>query len=80
MDIYRLTLSIDKSESRALQKAVYELSKDDVIATQSIIVRALIHLMPEHKKLLAKVKELQKLDGRRTHLSRRWRGRIAPKA
>lgn len=68
MDIYRLTVSMDKSESRDLQKAVYELSQDDVIATQSVIVRALIHLMPDHKKLLAKVKELQKQDGRRTRL------------
>lgn len=66
MDIYRLTVSMDKSESRALQKAVYELSQDDVNATQSLLVRALIHLMPDHKKLLAKVKELQKQDGRRT--------------
>ena len=66
MDIYRLTVSMDKSESRSLQKAIYELSQDDVVATQSLVVRALIHLMPDHKKLLAQVKELQKHDGRRT--------------
>ncbi len=70
MDIYRLTVSMDKSESRALQKAIYELSQDDVTATQSIIVRALIHLMPDHKKLLAQVKELQKHDGRRSRQTR----------
>ena len=66
MDIYRLTVSMDKSESRSLQKAIYELSQDDVNATQSLVVRALIHLMHDHKKLLAKVKDLQKEDGRRT--------------
>lgn len=57
---------MDKAESRDLQKAIYELSQDDIIATQSLVVRALIHLMPDHKKLLAKIKELQKDDGRRT--------------
>lgn len=70
MDIYRLTVSMDKAESRVLQKAIYELSQDDVLATQSIVVRALIHLMPDHKKLLAQVKELQKNDGRRTRQTR----------
>ncbi len=66
MDLYRLTVAIDKPGSRALHKAIYELSQDDIVATQSLLVRALIHLMPEHKKLLAQVKELQKEDGRRT--------------
>ncbi len=69
MDIYRLTVSMTKEESLILQKAVFDLVQDDVRASQVVIMRALLHLMPDRKKLLATVKELQKDDGRRTRKS-----------
>jgi hypothetical protein len=73
MKIVRLTVALDESDFRKLDKVLYTLSQQGVRVSRSFVVRALLRTMPEGGKLLKAVEELRKHapDGRKEKPRRR---------
>lgn len=73
MDIIRLTVALDETDLRKLDKAIYTLSQKGVRVSRSYVVRALVRSMPDTSKLMEVIEELSKYapDGRTKKPARR---------
>lgn len=73
MNIIRLTVALDESDFRRMDKAIYTLSQKGIRVSRSLLVRALVRSMHGPDKLIAVIEDLRKHspDGRKDRSDRR---------